>query len=171
MGQGQRPRPVSQGHLSRMQTLDPRDLQGTESRRRGDGTDVGLVSAVQDHLSNLERDDGISCHLEVRGTIARLEPPTERGVYYVVREALTNVRKHAGAVEVCVVIEFQDDSLKIEVADNGKGFEVSKKPEDLASAGKLGILGMYERTRLLGGTLEIKSELGKGTQVIIKVPS
>ncbi len=56
------------------------------------------------------------------------------------------------------------------VSDNGKGFEVSQRTEDLASVGKLGIMGMYERARLLGGTLEIKSELSKGTTIVMEAP-
>ena len=56
------------------------------------------------------------------------------------------------------------------VSDNGEGFELPQRVEDLASDGMLGIIGMSERSRLLGGTLEIKSELGKGTQVIAKLP-
>jgi len=130
----------------------------------------GLVSAVQDHLSNLERDDGISCHLEVRGTMARLEPSTERGVYYMVREALTNVRKHAGALEVRVVIEFQDDSLTIEVADNGKGFDPSTKYGDFGTD-HLGIRSMRERAKMLNSNIIIDSKPGDGTRVKLVVPT
>ena len=56
------------------------------------------------------------------------------------------------------------------VTDNGKGFELPERIQDLASAGRLGIMGMIERARLLGGALEIKSELGKGTRVVAEVP-
>jgi signal transduction histidine kinase len=56
------------------------------------------------------------------------------------------------------------------VTDDGKGFELPNQTESLASAGKLGIIGMQERARLLGGNLEIRSEPGKGTQVMAVVP-
>ena len=56
------------------------------------------------------------------------------------------------------------------VKDNGKGFEVPQQIEDLASIGRLGIIGMAERARLLNGTLEITSDPGKGTEVITRLP-
>jgi two-component system sensor histidine kinase UhpB len=57
------------------------------------------------------------------------------------------------------------------VSDNGKGFDLPGRIEDLASAKCLGIMGMSERARLLHGTLDIKSEPGKGTQVVVRIPS
>ena len=63
-----------------------------------------------------------------------------------------------------------NDNITMTVSDNGKGFELPQRIEDLASVGRLGIMGMYERARLLRGTLDIKSELGKGTQVVVKLP-
>ena len=65
-------------------------------------------------------------------------------------------------------MEFGGDNITMTVSDNGKGFEVPEKIEDLAGIGKLGIMGMSERARLLSGTLEIKSELGKGTTIVVE---
>jgi len=129
----------------------------------------GLVSAIQDYLSNLEKDDGISYHFEVKGTPIRLDPSIERGVYYVVREALTNVRKHADASEVRVVIKFQDDSLEIDIADNGKGFDASAEYVGLGTE-HLGIKGMKERARMLNANLVMDSKPGDGTRVKLVVP-
>jgi two-component system sensor histidine kinase DegS len=56
------------------------------------------------------------------------------------------------------------------ITDNGKGIPASELPGDLARQGKLGVLGMQERALLIGGNLEIKSELGKGTIVVIEAP-
>ena len=66
-------------------------------------------------------------------------------------------------------MEFETDKVRMTVSDNGKGFEITTQAEDLASVGKLGILGMLERARLAGGTLKIHSELGKGTQVVTEL--
>jgi len=67
-------------------------------------------------------------------------------------------------------LEFGDDKTVLTVKDNGKGFKLPQRIGDLANVKKLGILGMYERGRLLGGTLEVKSESGKGTIIIIEAP-
>lgn len=130
---------------------------------------AGLLSAVQDYLSNLERDEGISAHLRVDGTAARLASDTERGIYFIVREAITNARKHAAASEVDVLMKFQGDKLTINVSDNGNGFDPSTKGDN-SDAGHLGIRNMKERARVLNGTIAIDSKAGSGTTVKLVVP-
>ena len=129
----------------------------------------GFVSAVQEYLSNLERDNGINCHLDVKGDIAHLDTSTERGVYYVVREALTNVRKHAEAPDVHVIIEFQDDRLVVNVVDNGKGFNPLAKSSD-SDMSHLGLRSMTERAKMLNGSIIINSKPGEGTKIKLIVP-
>ena len=68
------------------------------------------------------------------------------------------------------MLEFGDDDLKMTVSDNGKGFELPERIGDLASIGKLGLAGMQERARLIGGRLKIQSGFGKGTTITVKVP-
>ncbi len=132
-------------------------------------SESGLASAVQDYLSNMEKDDGINCYLEVRGTIKRLEPNAERSIYYVVKEALNNIRKHAEAHEVHVIINSQSDNLTIDVIDDGKGMDISAKHEKTGME-HLGIDGMNERARMLNGSLVIQSKPGEGTRVKLVVP-
>jgi signal transduction histidine kinase len=129
----------------------------------------GILSAVQDYLSHLERDAGISYDLDVRGTPARLSPDTERGTYYMVREALTNVRKHAAASKVHVLVGFQGDSLAVEISDNGKGFDPSIKGDDPGRK-HLGIESMKERASVLQGNIVIDSKPENGTTVKLIVP-
>ncbi len=130
---------------------------------------AGLISAVQECLSNLERDNGIGCHMEVRGSPVRLDSPAERGVYYIVKEALSNVRKHADASGIRVAVEFQDDSLTIDIVDNGKGFDLLAKYDE-ADTDHLGIRSMKERARMLNGSIVIDSKLKSGTRVKLVVP-
>ena len=129
----------------------------------------GLAAAIQDYLSHMEKDYGIECHLGVRGVVSRLGPDTERSVYYVVKEALTNVRKHAGAHEVQVIIEFQSDNLIIDVGDDGKGMDMTVVGEK-AGMEHIGLNGMNERARMLNGSLVINSKPGEGTKVTLTVP-
>ena len=69
-----------------------------------------------------------------------------------------------------VEVEFGDSSIKITVEDDGRGFEVPDRMVDLIATGKLGLIGMHERARLLDGTLTIRSQPGRGTIVILDVP-
>ena len=111
----------------------------------------------------------MDAELKVNGTRQHFTKEEEILIYRIVQEALRNIWKHAEATKVDVTIEFIDGKTSVTVSDNGKGFE-QKEGLELAKTGKLGLIGMYERARLLGGTLETKSELGKGTQVIAELP-
>jgi len=68
------------------------------------------------------------------------------------------------------MLEFSDDKVVLTIKDNGKGFKLPDRVEDLAAVGKLGLAGMQERTRLVGGKLTIESELSKGTTVSAEIP-
>ena len=133
--------------------------------------DLGLVAALEWIAEDMEKNHGIRAHVEVIGTEWDLPAEVQLPLFRIAQEALSNVRRHAEASTVVVKLGFADDGITMTVSDNGKGFEVPQRIEDLISAGSLGIMGISERARLFHGTLEIKSELGKGTQVIIKVPS
>ena len=83
----------------------------------------------------------------------------------VLQEALTNVRKHADATVVRVTAEAQDDTLRLTVIDNGRGF----RPGETSGDG-LGVQGMKERARLMGGDLRVVSEPSAGSTVSLYVP-
>jgi signal transduction histidine kinase len=94
-----------------------------------------------------------------------LPPRTQAEVLRVLQEALTNVRKHADATVVRVSAEVADGTLVLSVIDNGRGF----RPEELSGDG-LGVQGMRERARLMGGDLHVVSEPSSGTGVHLSVP-
>ena len=91
-------------------------------------------------------------------------------LFRIAQEALGNIRRHAEASTATVNLQFWDDSITMTISDNGKGFKVPDRIEDLLSPDSLGIMGMSERARLLGGTLKVKSDLGKGTTIVIEAP-
>ena len=68
-------------------------------------------------------------------------------------------------------VEFLAGKVQMRISDNGRGFEVPERMDRLVSTGKLGVLGMYERARLLGGTLAITSEKDQGTTITVEVPT
>jgi signal transduction histidine kinase len=69
-----------------------------------------------------------------------------------------------------VIIDFTKDRVRVTISDNGRGFELAGRVDDLPRIGKLGLVGMQERARLLGGTLEVQTTPGKGTTLIVEVP-
>jgi len=108
--------------------------------------------------------------LQVCGAERRFSKEAELNLFRIVQEALRNIGKHSNASKAEVVIKFEDGKTIVSIRDNGVGFESPKEITALSRSGKLGLVGMQERVRLLGGGLEVKSEPGKGTSVIVEAP-
>ena len=132
--------------------------------------DLGLIPALRSLMKDLQEYDGIGSKLEVLGNERRFAPEFESSLFRIVQEALNNIRRHAQASEASVVIDFTKDKVRVTISDNGRGFELAGRVDDLPRSGKLGLVGMQERARLLGGTLEVKSTPGQGTTLIVEVP-
>ncbi len=132
--------------------------------------DLGLVPALEWLLADLEKRFGLGTKVEVAGEARRLSAEKELMVFRIVQEALSNVKRHAAASTVVMTLDFAEDALTLTIADNGRGFVMPLRTSDLALAGKLGMIGMRERARLVGGTLIVQSEVGKGTTVTLRMP-
>jgi PAS domain S-box-containing protein len=132
--------------------------------------DLGLLPALEWLASDLTDHFGISIGVAVLGAERRFSSEVELLLFRIAQEALRNVWRHSGASRAWVIVEFDEDKTILTVRDNGKGFELPKRVSDLASTGKLGLAGMEERARLLGGSLRLQSELGKGTTATVEVP-
>jgi signal transduction histidine kinase len=131
--------------------------------------DLGLLPALEWLTANLMEGNGIEAELKVYGDRRRMPSEAELVLFRIVQEALNNVRRHSQASRVVTVMEFGEDSIRITVKDNGQGFELPGRTGDLVAMGKLGLVGMHERAHLLGGTLTMRSEPGKGTTVTVDV--
>jgi len=131
--------------------------------------DLGLLPALKWLAMALE-EHGIATNITVIGEQHRFPDGTELALFRIAQEALNNVRKHSGASAVELTVDFRGGGLVMTIADNGVGFEPPSSTSDLAECGKLGIIGMQERTRLLGGTLSVHPEPGVGTTVVVTVP-
>jgi signal transduction histidine kinase len=94
----------------------------------------------------------------------------EIAAFRTTQEAVTNVIRHADASRVSVAIRCPDGVLEIDVEDDGRGFDVARTVGSPASGKSVGVLGMLERARMLGGTCEIASSPGGGTRVRIRIP-
>jgi signal transduction histidine kinase len=120
-----------------------------------------LAQAVEDFGSR----HGLRADFSSADLPLALAPRTQVELLRVLQEALTNVRKHADATVVRVTADVEDGRLVLSVIDNGKGF----RPTDTAGNG-LGLQGMKERARLMGGQLRVISEPSAGTHVRLSVP-
>ncbi|MDY6911471.1 MAG: PAS domain S-box protein [Chloroflexota bacterium] len=130
--------------------------------------DLGLLPALELLSDDLQK-QGVVTDFKVIGRSRRLTPELEVMLFRIAQEAMRNIWRHAEASRAELTIQFAATKLKISITDNGKGFSLPRSLEDQASLGKLGLAGMQERARLLGGTLVIKSRPRKGTMVVAEV--
>ncbi|HEM61867.1 MAG TPA: GAF domain-containing protein [Chloroflexi bacterium] len=132
--------------------------------------DLGLLPTLEGLTNRMSEDDHIDARLEVVGTPRRLSPEAELILFRIAQEALTNVRRHSGATEVVTRVEFTNGRVKLNVRDNGRGFQLPDQAREYVQSGKLGLTGMMERAELVGGTLTVHSSPGTGTTVEAEIP-
>jgi signal transduction histidine kinase len=127
----------------------------------------GLAAALRQYLDQMRSESGL--HYQLDAHLAS-EPPAQTGVtvYRIAQEALTNVRKHAGASRLQLSLAEADGGILVRIQDNGQGFPVERagRPEP----GHLGLSAMRERAELVGGWLRLESQPGTGTCVEFWVP-
>lgn len=112
----------------------------------------------------------VETELAVRGRFDSLTASQKIALLRVVQEALTNVREHSGASRVSVTVFPSRTHVFAEITDNGCGFEVERTLVQAAKGGHLGLVGMSERIRLLGGRFDIQSRRGGPTTISATVP-
>jgi PAS domain S-box-containing protein len=131
---------------------------------------LGLLSTLKWLARRTKEYSGIEVDVNSVGDQRRTDPDSELLLFRIAQEALSNVWRHSQATSVHIKVEFHDDLIRISISDNGRGFKVPDAMGSLAEAGKLGLAGMQERARLLGGTVTLKSAPGKGTVVTVEAP-
>ena len=131
---------------------------------------AGLEPALRQQLAKLAERTG--CKTEVTWLLEeRLDADLETVAFRVVQEALANVARHAGATTVWVQAERDGSDVVLQVADDGVGFDPPAARERAAATGHLGLRSMAERIQTAGGSLEITSEPGGGTRVVLRLPA
>ncbi|MEM7538889.1 MAG: response regulator [Chloroflexota bacterium] len=134
--------------------------------------DLGLGPTLRWYIKQFAARMDVEATFDIQGlddTIGqRLEPSIETTLYRVVQEALTNISRHANANKVEIQLICDDTSVNVAVQDDGRGFDMSQRNGRQTPG--MGLLGMHERVTLLGGTFEIVSERGKGTQIGLSIP-
>ena len=140
--------------------LSPRSLEA-----------LGLLSATRLWLEEFSK------HYEVQDLSLDLDeiddlfsPRAQLNIYRVFQECLTNIGRHAQASKISLAVKREQDRVVFKIRDDGKGFDVKQALARESSMKGIGLATMAERVRMLGGTLEIRSETGSGTQITFAIP-
>jgi signal transduction histidine kinase len=133
--------------------------------------EAGLASALRWCVDGFAQRSRIKVDLDMPDDFGRLPSEMETAIFRVVQECLTNIHRHSGSPVAKIVLRQRHDEILIEISDQGKGIP-AEKLEEMASSGTpgVGVRGMRERLRQLGGTLEIQSNSG-GTTVTVRLPA
>lgn len=132
--------------------------------------DLGLVPTIKRYVNNMKEQTGVDVNLIVIGTYRRLKPYLEVFVFRAVQEMIGNAIKHnqdnVSKIKIDITITLENNLVKSEIKDNGKGI----KQSEMQSTGGLGLKLIRERSQLLGGSLEVVSSESEGTQVTLTIP-
>lgn len=133
--------------------------------------DLGLVVTLKNFLDNFAKQTGVETQFILLGQEVRLENQIEMAVFRIIQESLNNIRKHAKARLIEVTLEFSSQFISAEVKDDGLGFDLAGLHEKLKSGKHYGLLSMESRTNVLGGTIGVHSQPGKGTKILVRIPA
>ena len=128
----------------------------------------GLIPALQETLSRFGRDNGVRTRFRSR-SLVDVPADLETLAYRLVQEALTNAQKHARATEIAVTVDAVAGQLRVEVGDDGVGFDPGKA-RDFLRVGKVGLASMRERIELANGTFMVRSSPGSGATIVATLP-
>ncbi|MFH1912975.1 MAG: PAS domain S-box protein [Pseudomonadota bacterium] len=132
---------------------------------------LGLIRALQNHCAETAGRTGLEVGFQAVGTEGMaLGFDAEINVYRMVQEALNNTARHARADRVSVRLVRSHPELLVRVEDNGQGFDVTSRMAEAAAENRMGLRSMEERARLIGGTVEVQSLIGKGTRIVFRIP-
>ena len=124
-----------------------------------------LPEALSDLATVWSRQSGIPVKCDITGESRPLPVRIETGVYRIAQEGLTNIATHSGARKATLRLATTPHAIRLVIEDDGVGFDTSEMPP-----GRYGIVGINERTKLLGGCLELSSSPGEGTRIDVTIP-
>jgi signal transduction histidine kinase len=133
--------------------------------------ELGLASALQWYVNGFNKRSGIEVRLEVGEDVGRMPREYELTLFRIVQEALTNIHRHSRSRTAQISLYRQDDGIRLEIADQGCGVPQAtlRALETVGASLGVGIAGMRERVRQLGGTLDIASATN-GTVITTHMP-
>lgn len=125
---------------------------------------LGLAAAIEHHVSQFEERSGIACTLFMNREEFEIDDTLATTIFRLVQEALTNVLRHANAQHLIVSIGDRERSIRVRIEDDGQGFKPAEGKKTF------GLLGMQERVKILGGSIHISSQQGKGSCIEASFP-
>ncbi|MBS1654921.1 MAG: sensor histidine kinase, partial [Bacteroidetes bacterium] len=128
--------------------------------------DLGLAEAMQWQTQEFEKRSGIKSYFDFPDNEINLPSAISTSLFRIYQESLTNVARHSEASEVKAYLNVTDSMVTLRIMDNGKGFDSAI----LKGKKTLGLLGMKERTLIIGGNYQILTKDGGGTEVVVSVP-
>jgi len=131
----------------------------------------GLLASLLKLVDQFGRVNLVETNVSIRGEENAIAPEQKEVIFQVLRESLSNVRKHSQARNLWVVLDLSSTPWVMTVRDDGRGFDVRRVAEDPRKVGSYGLVGMRERAELMGGTLEIVSQSLEGTVVTLIGPT
>jgi signal transduction histidine kinase len=126
--------------------------------------------ALRDITDDFAERTGRKTRLRLSGDLGVLSNSQQIALLNIAQEALSNVREHSDASEVTVSVAMEEAGVEAQIIDDGKGFDVERTLVNAARGGRLGLAGMYERVRLLGGQCRIESRSGGPTVISVTIP-
>lgn len=131
--------------------------------------DFGLDAALRWYLDEQAQKTGIAVHFSSTPPAGRPSSDVETACFRIMQEALTNIVRHSHATDVWVTLQHEDDWVVLSIRDNGAGFDSATMLKVPSHRSGLGLVGMQERVWLLGGTFEINSSPGQGTEIRVRL--
>ena len=128
--------------------------------------ELGVIAAIEWMVKDFKKRTGIGCKVSIQGVDKISDTTRATAIFRIVQEALTNVMRHAAASQVKVSLEKKGHTLAVEVRDNGIGITEAR----ITGSKSLGLIGIRERVRLLGGEAVIRGKPGEGTSVKVTLP-
>jgi len=129
-----------------------------------------LAEILHREVEGFARRTSIAASIEVSGDPETLSPSQRVAIFRAIQEGLSNVREHSGATSVDVQLRVRRSTVDVRVIDDGQGFEVSRALAQAAERGRLGLVGVGERMRMLGGSFTIDSRAGGPTTLRFSLP-
>ena len=162
------------GTLHKLESLTADSLQELErlisDLRPSHLDDLGLSAALRWYAGKIQEHSTISIRVDIVGEEHDLDDAMKITIFRIIQESLNNIIKHAQASNVNIYLRFEEKNVRINVRDNGIGFDLDQVKQKRTSRASLGLAGMEERAALLGGTVIVQSRPGYGTEVEALIP-